>query len=404
MRVASTVRVGTFMAWRTILRGNIGVLVMTIAMMSAVFMQLVFVPCLIDGAKGQVERQLRDNITANITIAPGSSSLVIADPDQLMADALALPEVAAVTPTVLAGTQISRGGQTGSWSVLAVDPASYGAVFTTPDAMIEGRFLEPGDDDGIVLGIGIAGADQTEQATYLSSLKSVHVGDEVTVAMLGGISHSFTVVGIYNTGMSQASLRAFVTRDAAAQILPPLAGQVSAIFIRTHELGTEQAVIDRLSAKRADVTYEPWQTLDAAITELTGSFDIVGAILSAVSLVVAVIVVLIVTYIDLASKRRTIGIERAIGISGPAIRLAYVIKAAVFAVLGAIVGVGLFLFAAVPFVAAHPFDFPIGPVTLSVSGQLMLQDAAILIVVAMIGALVPAWHSTRMDLVKAIWG
>lgn len=404
MRRGATLRVGAFMARRAITRGNIGVFVMTVAMMSAVFMQLVFVPSLIEGAKEQVERQLRDNVTANITVAPGGSSLVIADPGRLVADALALPEVAAATPTVLAGTQLSTRTQTGSWSILAIDPESYGAVFMTQDHMTEGRFLESGDTDGIVLGIGIAGADRTELATYLNSLRSVHVGDTVTVAMLGGISRSFTVVGIYDTGMSQVSLRAFVTRTAAEQILPPLAGQVSTIFIRTHEVGTEAAVIAALSAERPDVTYEPWQSLDAAIAELTGSFDIVGAILSAVSLVVAVIVVLIVTYIDLVSKRRTIGIERAIGISGPAIRIAYVIKAAVFAVIGAALGALLFRFAAAPLVAAYPFSFPVGPVTLSVSGVLMLRDALILIVVAMIGALAPAWRTTRMDLLKAIWG
>jgi len=85
-------------------------------------------------------------------------------------------------------------------------------------------------------------------------------------------------------------------------------------------------------------------------------------------LLVAAIAVFIVTYVDLVSRRRTIGIERAIGIGGGAIVLGYVLKAVVFAVVGVVVGGLLFVQVAVPVVAAHPFRFPIGPVSLSVTG------------------------------------
>lgn len=46
-------------------------------------------------------------------------------------------------------------------------------------------FFDHGDKNGIVLGIGIAGANRSQESTYNSSLKTVHVGDRVRVSLLG---------------------------------------------------------------------------------------------------------------------------------------------------------------------------------------------------------------------------
>ena len=134
----------------------------------------------------------------------------------------------------------------------------------------------------------------------------------------------------------------------------------------------------------------------------TGSFDQIKSILNGVSLAVAAIAVFIVTYIDLVNRRRTIGIERAIGISGPAITISYVLKAIVFGILGVIGGAALFFGVAIPWVRHHPFMFSIGPVTLSPTSGELRNDAVILVVVACVGALVPAWRTVRTHLLEAI--
>lgn len=403
-RLVRTVRVALFTTWRSLTRGNLGVTLLTLLVMSAVYIQLIFVPSLIEGANEQIRSQLRDHLTANVVVTPSGTSLTVADPDGLVADAEEVEGVEAVTPTVMAGSQVSSGARTGSWSVLAVEPESFAATFTTPEQMIEGEWLEPGSTDTIVLGVGIAGAGQTEDPAYRASLQDVHVGDEVQVSFLGGATRAFTVSGIYETGFAQADQRAFLTREAAEAVVPQLSGKVSSIYLRTEPVGVEQEVIDQLIAERPDLTYESWTVLDAAIADLTKSFDVVGRILGAVSLAVAVIVVFIVTYIDLVSKRRTIGIQRAIGITNGAVVLSYVLRAIVFAVMGVVAGALLFAFVAVPVVRQQPFEFPVGPVTLSLTGQILIRDALVLVGVAIGGALVPAMRSVRMNLLDAIWG
>lgn len=175
------------------------------------------------------------------------------------------------------------------------------------------------------------------------------------------------------------------------------------MFVKAESLGQEAEILTALEQGRPDLTYEPWQALTSTVKDLTGSFDSIRSILNAVSLLVAAIAVFIVTYVDLVSKRRTVGIERAIGITAGAIVLSYVFKAIAFAVVGVVVGAALFTFVAVPVVNAHPFQFPIGPVTLSVTAGEMRGGAAVLVVVAALGALAPAWRSVRLRILDAIW-
>lgn len=70
------------------------------------------------------------------------------------------------------------------------------------------------------------------------------------------------------------------------------------------------------------------------------------------------------------------------------------------------VGVGALIFKAaiVPLIAAHPFQFPKGPVTLSPGNGEMYRDGVRFIVVANAAALIPARRSSKIKILDAIWG
>jgi len=385
-------------------RGNRGITALTVVLMAVIFAELLFVPSLIQGATIRIESELQQFITSSITISSTGSNVTIPDPQGVLSSARRDPMVASATATMLAGNQISHANRTNSWPVVAIDPASYSTTFATPQSMIAGSFLTSAATDDIVLGLGIAGNDDTASSTYIASLQTVHVGDMVTVTLLGGQTHVFMVSGIYATDLSQANSRAFISRATADKLLPALTGKASAIYVKTKNVGQEQSVIHRLERSYPDLEYQSWQSLSAMVKDVTGSFNTIKAILNAVSLVVAAIAVFIVTYVDLVNKRRTIGIERAIGISSSAITMAYLLKAVVFAAVGIALGLGLFYGVVIPLVRHHPFTFPIGPVTLSATGAEIRRDALILVVVAVFGALLPTWRTVRARLLDAIWG
>ncbi len=393
-------RTAWFLGLRSITRGNWGVLALTVTMMALVYAQLLFIPSLIQGAIEGIEHELRSSVTGDLVLTPGADDLVIEDSAAVTDAVRSVEGVDAATATMLAGNQVSHGNRTNSWPVLAIDPEGYGDVFATPQHLVEGRFLERGDRDAVVLGIRIAGADRDG---LRQSLQTVHAGDTVSITLVDGARHDYEVVGIYEDQLAQGNARAFITAGDATAKVPALDGRATSIAVRSD--GTDVDVVaDSVTAEVDSLTVDTWEDLSSSLDEQVASFRLIGRILGAVSLFVAAITVFIVTYVDLAAKRRTIGIERAIGITPSAIVGSYLLRATVFGLAGVGLGALLMLGAVVPLFDHHPLSFPTGPVTLSVTGQVLRRNGGVMLVVAVLGALLPALRTVRTRLLDAIWG
>lgn len=400
----TSVRVCVFLAGRSLARSNYGIATATTVMMLLIYLSLLFLPALIQGAINRVNTQLVDTLTSNIVITPTGKGTSIGEAGSYLASIRRTAGVAAATGVYHVGTQVSYGANSGSWAVDAIDPASYAQVFTTPRAVIEGRALTPDDTGQVLLGIGIAGAGQTNVRGYKASLQDVHTGDAVAVTLTGGRTVRLEVAGIYDNQFPQSDANAYITVSEAARLLPVSAGRATAVYVRTQPGTSENAEISRLSRLRTGMRFLTSADLGTTVQDQTAAFRLISDILKVVSLLMAAVTIFTITYVDLVGKRRQIGVERAIGIRSGPIVLSYVLKAWAYALAGVGTGLLLFRYAITPFVQAHPFRFPNGPVTLASTWHEMSLDLIILAVVASLAALVPAIRSIQIRILDAIWG
>jgi putative ABC transport system permease protein len=376
----------------------------TTLMMLLIYVSLLFLPSLIQGAINRVNTALVDTLTSNVVITPAGGGKAIDDAASYLNQIRKTAGVAAATAVYHIGTQVSYGANSGSWTVDAINPASYGQVFTTPRNLIEGHALAPGDTDQVLLGIGIAGAGQTSVHGYRASLQTVHAGDRVEITLASGKTVSFLVAGIFNDQFNPADNNAYITQAAAQRLEPASAGRATAIFVRTRAGTADSQVVSRLARLRSGMKFQTSADLGAAVEDQTASYKLISSILALISLAMAAVTIFTITYIDLVGKRRQIGVERAIGIRSAPIVLSYVLKAWAYALAGIGTGFLLFRFAVTPLVHSHPFQFPNGPVTLASTANEMSQDLIILLVVATLAALAPALRSVRIRIIDAIWG
>lgn len=400
----TSLRLSAFLAGRTLARSNYGIAAATILMMLLIYISLLFLPSLIQGAINRVNAALVDTLTSNIVITPAAKATAIDDVGSYLDQIRKTGGVEACTAVYRVGTEVSNGADSGSWAVDAIDPASYGQVFTTPRNLIEGHDLSTSDTNQVLLGIGIAGAGQTSVHGYRASLQTVHAGDKVSITLTSGKTATFTVAGIFNDQLSQANGNAYITQAEAQKLEPASAGRATAIYVRTRSRTTDSQEVTRLTRLRAGMRFETSADLGAAVQDQTASYQLISEILKFISLVMAAITIFTVTYIDLVSKRRQIGIERAIGIRSTPIVLSYVVKAWAYALAGVGTGFVLFRFAVTPLVHSHPFRFPNGPVTLATTWNEISRDLIILLIVATLAALAPALRSVRIKILDAIWG
>ena len=370
-------------------------------------MSLLFLPSLIQGAINRVNAQLVNTLTSNIVITPGSKTPSIDDVSSYLSKIRQTGGVAQATAVYHIGTQVAYGASSGSWTVDAIDPATYGKVFTTPSDILEGRTLNSHDTSQVLLGIGIAGAGQSNVRGYRASLQSVHAGDKVSVTLTTGRVAEFTVAGIYDNQFPQSDNDAYITMGGAQQLVPGSKDHATTIYVRTNSGASTDQVVGRLTQLRSGMKFLTSADLGTTVEDQVATFKLISNILKIISLLIAAITIFTITYIDLVNKRRQIGIERAIGIRSAPIILSYVIKAWSYAIAGVGTGFVLFRYAITPVVQHRPFHFPNGPVTLATTWHEMSQDLIILIIVATLAtlaALIPSIRSVRIRILDAIWG
>jgi putative ABC transport system permease protein len=393
--------VSAFLARKLVLRSSWGLNFMAIFMILIVYINISFTSALLNGFIGTVNEKLIASQTGNVVVLPKGSD-TISDATVLTENIRKINGVKGVTETKTVPAEISKGKEKSVAEISGVKPENYGDVFITPKNMIEGEFLTKDDRDKIVLGAQIAGAGISRLELYSDSLKDVHAGDRVTVSFPGGVKKEYTVKGIFLNEFFESDLKTFITSDEYSLIDPDSKTEI--INVSLARGVSESYAIDQIKKLRGDLQFRTWEERAGFVRGFTDTLKVVNRILIFLAVLVAAITIFIITYVDLINKRRQIGIERAIGITSPTIILSYQLRALFYTLIGSGLGASVFILVIVPIERAYPFKIPYGSVFLQVNYRFMGLVALLLVVVALVAALVPAWRTIKISIIDAIWG
>jgi putative ABC transport system permease protein len=401
----NSLKVASFMALKSLRRGDFRVLLLTVSMLILVYLNLVFTPSLLAGAVQKINDKTRNTISSDIVFQASGEIPLIYPAQEFVSYIESLDGVEAVCARNSLGAEIRHVNERFTTAVYAIDPVKDSHVFGISEAVIEGEYLEPGDIGQIFLGVQVAGADREDLELYSSSLKTVHAGSKVTVDYVNGVEKEYTVKGVFFTEFVQGDIRAYVTEDDYRTTVPSqLQNTATGVYVKLEKGADRSQVVQQvMQVAPGLLKYQTWEDALGALRSMTRSFDQIIVILRTTALIVAAITIFIVTYVDLVNKRRQIGIERAIGITSTSIVLSYVIRAAVYAAFGILAAALIFRYVVVPIEGQHPFHFPFGNVMLAVDVHELTTSAFILCGVAIVSAFVPAWQTVRTKIIDAIW-
>lgn len=393
--------VGIFLTIRSLTRGNIGTSVMTVLLMSLIFINLIFLTSIINGLTHTAHRQIIETLTGHILVEPSPGDIFVEDAEDVRHDILLVPDVVAVSSRVNFSAELEFAGEQGSFRGVAIDPDTEAHATAVKDNIIAGRYLRADDEDAIIIGNQVAGGEDVELQAY--SLKGAQVGDVVTTRFSDGRERDYEVVGIFDSNFVQSDNRFFINEEAYIKEFPNHARQASEFAVRIREDADLDATAERI-AQVSDVSVRTWEETAGIVESFTSSFDIVNFIVSIVAVIVAGVTIFIVMYVDVVNRRRQIGILRAIGISEMSIAISYLLRAMLYAALGVLIGMALFQFVVIPLFVRNPVQLPVGFVSLVIQQDIMYVRAAALLLVSFLGAFVPIRRALRMHIIDAIWG
>jgi len=349
-----SLRVAVFLGFKSIVRGNFGVTLLTICMLMLANMNLNFVSGLLDGIVESANDKLINTYSSHIIIQSSTDNPYIRNINELIDQIIAVNGVKSATYRNTIGAEIAYDEKRVNCSVRGIEPEQDSTVFDLKSAIFEGSYLDEKDTDQILLGVQIAGADRTKAELYSSSLKTAHAGDRVKVTFANGISKQYTVKGVFYTEFIQTDVQAYITAYEFQTINPLTKDRATNIYVLTYNTDNFAPIIASISKLRPNLESKTWQETAGIVSSMTNSFSLIRGILDIINMLVAGITVFIVTYIDLTQKRRQIGIERAIGITPAAISLSYLFRALFYAVIAIILSLLLYNYVVLPLEASHP--------------------------------------------------
>ncbi|NJD54506.1 MAG: ABC transporter permease [Candidatus Methanoperedens sp.] len=397
----SDLKVSLFLAYKSITKGNKGTLILTIFILSLVFVNLMFIASIFLGLTDTMGNQVIDTLYGNIVIEPKKDEKYINDVYSLEQKIRSIPGIEGVLAQYITGATLSYKDKSGSWSVRSVNPDDAMTVTITHNFMIDGEYLSKLDTSEIILGKEIPGGYGGDQEQL--SLGGVRVGDSIDVLFNNGVKKSYRVKGVFDVTFTQANNIAYISQREMESVFG-LEDKASQILIKTKDRGNEDRYVKQLSELGIKENIKPWTAYAASIKNITRSFDMISVLISAIGLFVASVTIFIIIYVSTISKRRQIGILRAVGIKESVVIYSYIFQAMFIAICGTIIGFFIMFFVLRPWFIGHPLKFPIGFVSLLILPENILINAISLIAVALTAGFVPSWIAVRQTIMDAMWG
>jgi putative ABC transport system permease protein len=393
-------KVSFFLACKSIKRGNIGTTILTVVIMSLIFVNLIFLPSIISGIGETLKQQSIDCVYGNLVIEPKEDNLYINNVDSIQKKLNSLPGVVGTSPRYITGATFTHKSKFVSGAIRSINPVDEEAVTTFHKGLIDGEYLSRTDTDEIMMGIELTGKEGVvgEQ----QDLGGVKVGDKIDVTFSNGVIKKYRLKGIFAVSPMGSDKFAFITEKEMESVLG-LDNKASEILVKVSQRGTEEEFRKKFMELGISEDIKTWEEKSEFIGKIASSFDLINLISAVISLVMAVVVIFIVIYINTVHNRRQIGILKAVGINQRAIIHSYVIQALFYCFCGIMVGAFL-LYLLTSYLTANPLDFAMGNVIPLIEQQLIVTSIVSLIIVSLVAGFIPSWKTARENILKAIWG
>lgn len=412
----TALRVGWLIGLRQIQRANIWTTALIIGIMMLTFLNLVGVSGILVGLiEGSVKAN-REQYSGNVLLTTLSGEKYIEDTSTIIGTLDNSPQVANYSARFLGSATIeanyrnrrdpsalrdSIGG-----SVAGIDVVRENEVTGLSKYVAEGEYLEVGDDDYIMIGANMIQRYINDFGEGFDTLDDIFPGTKIRLTV-GEKTKEYTVKGIIKSKVDTNSFRVFMTDQEFVRFFDRTSLNMNEIAV----VGTpniDEATLKNILVRSGFAETAKVQTAEEAIPKFLNdiklAFGLLGNIVGGIGIIVASITIFIIIFINAVTRRKYIGILKAIGIEARSIQFAYIFQSIFYALSGATLGLILLYGLLVPAVAAHPINFPFSDgILVAPIGSVMFKFV-LLLVVTFFAGFIPASMIIKKNTLDSILG
>lgn len=433
-----TISLGFFLAIRQVVRSSKWATGLIVFIMMLTFLNLVATSGFLVGIVEGASRAFKEQWTGDLMIVNRNEKDYIEHTSDILSVLSSFPQIKSYTPRIVAGAKIEANwwekrkeedANIVSNQIAGIDPKQEDATTHLSEAVVEGEWLREGDTNGIVLGSGYL--DKYSRVRDLVSLlKNIEPGTTVRVTVSvqkknvspvpednivnqdttsspGSVTKDFVVRGIIDSKVQFVASRAYILDSELKKMLGKSDGDVSEISIVMKD-GIDPYQVKTPLLNNGFSQYAKINTAEEGSPEFLVNiklfFNIIGTILGSVSVVVALITIFIIIYINALTRRRQIGIMKAIGVTEFAIEFSYICQALFYVLIGSGIALIIIFLGLKPIIDAHPIDTPFARIVLVAEPGAVAVKFVLVLIVSVFAGYLPARIIVNTNTLNAILG
>lgn len=411
-----SIRIGILLGWRQIQRASIWTTILIIFVMMLTFLNLIAVSGVLVGLIEGSERAVQKNSLGDIVLSVKDEEDAILETTSVVQTIDTFPEIAAYSVRYKGNATIEanykeRRDLAGERDIVSavvtgIDPLQEEAMTELSTTLIEGEYLDPEEEGQILIGAYFIKRYAEQFGDVFEALEDVYPGDTVRMTV-GDTSKEFTVKGIIQSKVDEVNLNTYLPEQEFRRLFGRLDRNADQIVVRLQPEIEPAVVKGQLLATEIN-DYAKVQTFEESLPkfliDIKDTFNLLGAMIGSIGLVVASITIFIIIFINALSRRRHIGILKGIGINRHAIELAYVLQAAFYALCGSFLGALVTYGVLIPYFDQNPINFPFSDGILVADPEQTFVRFVILFGITLVAGLIPAWMIARQNTLNSILG
>lgn len=241
-----------------------------------------------------------------------------------------IPIVTTVAPEVNINVFFKNVGNKVNGTLSGVDVANEDALFQMSRMMVEGKWSDLANrPDGIIVGVELA-----------KSL-SLKVDDNLNILTADGVSHTYKVIGIFQTNLSSVDkTKSYLSITATRQLLAVNQDYVTDIQVNVTDFKLANQLVHEI-APVIPYKVESWSMANAQLEAGSNLRDVIAVAVSLTILIVAGFGIYNIMLMTINEKIREIAILKAMGFAGFDIRRIFLTMSSVIGLVGGLLGMGL---------------------------------------------------------------
>ena len=225
---------------------------------------------------------------------------------------------------------IRNGVSKTSASLSGIETINENKLFETAKYIIEGDLSELDKrSDGIILGVGLA------------RTIGVKTGNTISVTTSDGVSKTFKILGLLETGSKGADkTRALISIQSARQLFSKNKSYATDVLVNTYDYNNAIAVAKKISAL-TDYKVESWQEGNDQLVSSSLLRDILAISVSLTILIVAGFGIYNIMNMTVNEKIKEIAILKAMGFNGKDVVEIFLTQSVAIGLIGGFLGLFL---------------------------------------------------------------